>query len=399
MFVYIIGLILLSNPVSAAVNFKTIYKEIDVEVKATESRVYKAPSYNSLQWRLKGDNDGAITNTIRIEPLAIGQKDHETELIEQRNKLGSAYSSEVNAEKCLDKNLTFLELFYAKDSIKLHHQLKLSYTDLTRVLKRGVKRDILKFNELLNMQETLVETKLKFNELVLRSRSQLAQLDLPRKLKPSKIGSLNFDGFIDVEDIKRKITTIKMENIELSKLGAVARIKHLDYMAEQRKESQVFSHFQVSHKKTIFEKDDAIKNNIADDSFSIEVSFNLPGSSYQNSQGKLIEWQKAQAEYSAARREGPTSLSLNKANLNIKIRNYIDLNSEGYLKDLNSYLDLLKKSSSNSPYKIVQVREKILKQKIKLLDLRYEITKDYLYSLAEQGKLSKCSLSHLTKAN
>lgn len=399
MIVFLLGAILLSNPVSAAVNFKTIYEKIDVEVKPTEERTYKVPSYNSLQWRLKGDNDGAVTNTFRIEPLAIGQKEHERELIEQRNKLGNAYSSEVNAEKCLDKNLTFLELFYAKDSIKLHHQLKLSYTDLTRVLDRGVKRDILKFNELLNMKEKLVETKLKFNELVLRSRSVLAQLDLPRKYKPSKIGSLDFDGFIDVDDIKRKITTIKMENIELSKLGAVARIKHLDYLAERRKESQIFSHFQLSHKKTIFEKDDAIQKNIADDSFSVEVSFNLPGSSYQNSQGKLIDWQRAQAEFSAARREGASNLNMNKANLNIKIKNYIDLNSEGYLKDLNAYLELLKKSSSNSPYKIVQVREKILKQKIKILDLRYEITKDYLYSLAEQGKLSNCSLSHLTKAN
>lgn len=399
MIVYIIGLILLSNPVSAAVNFKTLFEKIDVDIVKSDQKKYKVPNYNSLEWRLKGDNDGEITNSIRIEPLALGQRKHEQSLIEQRSLLGKAYSSEVEAVSCLDKNLTFLELFYVKNSIKLHHQLKLSYTDLTRVLNRGVKRDILKFSELLDMKEQLVETKLIFNELVLKSRTILKQLRIPEKIKPRRIGALDFAGFISVEDIKRKFRPSELVNLELSKLGAMAKIKELDYLSERRKEDQIFSHFQISHKKKIFNRNYNGFNDSSDDTLSVEFSFNIPGSTPQNSQGKLLDWHRARAELSTAVRENSYKFDLSKANLRIKIKNYIDLTTEGYLKDLESYLNLLKKSSSNSPYQIVQVQEKILKQKIKILDLRFLITKDYLYSLAEQGKLAKCSLSHLTKAN
>lgn len=375
------------------ISFKKIFNELEVSKMPVKNRTYSVPSYNSLQWRLQADDEGVVSNSIRVEPLAMNQRKSVQELIKQRNLLGKAYASEIMAEQCLDKNLLLVELFYAKKAIKILHKLKLSYQDLTKVLKRGVKRDLLGFNELLKMNEKLVSTKMSFNEIVLNSRSILAQLNLPEDLKPSRIGNMNFDGFIDVEDIKNKTNNKDHKNIELEKLAAVAKIKELDFLAEQRKDKQIFSHFQVSHKKTLI---GSIKK---DDSFAVEVAFNLPGYTVQNSQEKMIEWHKAQAEYSEKRRNSSSSLAINRDNLTIKIKNYIDLTSDGYIKDLNSYLKLLKKSKSNSPYKIVQVNEKILKQKKEILDLRYEITKNYFYSLAEQGKLVDCSISHITKGN
>ena len=389
---FLITSLLFSFSARSEVSFKTVFKNLVVNESPIKKRSYKVPHYKSLQWRLKSDDDGVVTNTLRLEPLAIGQKESVKELIEQRNLLGSAYSSEIMAEQCLDKSLLLTELFYAKESIKILHKLKLSYQDLTKVLKKGVKRDLLGFGELLKMREKLVSTKLKFNELVLNSRSMLAQLDLPKKIKPGRVGSLNFDGFIDVLDIRDKSRITEFKNIEIEKLAAIAKIKELDFKSEERKDSQFFSHFQISHKKTL------LGDVKTDDSFALEVAFNLPGSSFQNSQEKMIDWHKARAEHSEARRNNVSSLALNKDNLSIKISNYLDLTSDGYLKDLNSYLALLKKSKSNSPYKIVQVNEKILKQKKEILNLRYRITKDYFYTLAAQGRLVDCSIDYISKS-
>ena len=88
-------------------------------------------------------------------------------------------------------------------------------------------------------------------------------------------------------------------------------------------------------------------------------------------------------------------LALNQERILIKINNYQDLKKSDFLKDLNKYLLTLKKSRSHSPYKIVQIKESILKQKLNLLNLRLEITKEYFYSLAKKGNYSTCSLSYL----
>ncbi len=383
----------LSFSVRSEVSFKQIFNRLEVSEMKIKNRSYRVPIYNNLEWRLRSDEEGVVTNSLKLEPLAAGQKETIKRLIEQRTKLGKAYSSEIMAEQCLDKNLLLVDLFYAKKSIKLYHKLKLSYQDLTKVLKKGVNRDLLGFSELLKMREKLVSTKLKFNELVLNSRSMLAQLNLPANYKPKRIGNLNFDGFIDVEDIKKKAYFSSSKNIELDKLAATAKIRELDFLSEERADKQVFKHVRLNHQKTLLGK---IKS---DDSFSVEVAFNIPSGNYQNSQEKMIEWHKARAEYNQAKRNNRSSLALKKESLSIKIRNFMDLNSDGYLKDLNSYLDLLKKSKSNSPFKIVQVKEKILKQEKEILDLRYEITRDYFYSLAEQGKLADCSISYILKDN
>lgn len=382
---------MISSSVSGATSFENVFNRIEIDEVKFQKTSYNSPKYRSLDWRVRVDDESVVTNSLRIEPLSLQEKAREKDLTEYRNTLGEVYSLEVSAQQCLDKSLTFLDLFHLKSSIKLQHGLKLVYDDLTKVLGKGVKRDLVKFNELLKMREKLVETKMNFNKLVLVSRSILAQLSVSSGSKPKRVGELNFDSFIDVADIKKNVKNFTFRNISIEKLGAIADIKKLDYESEIGRENRIFRHIQINHKKDFDTK------NEDDQSIAMEFSFNLPWGGVKNSQSKMIEWKRAQAEFNKAKREGQSAINLNKDQLDIKIRNYIDLENDGYLKDLDKYLKALKRSSSNAPYKIVQVKEKILKQKLKLLDLRYEITKDYIYSLAEQGQLSKCNVSLLTR--
>ena len=384
-------LITLNTSTNGAISYKDLFNSIPLKKTNLENSTYTPPLYETLEWRIRLQDEGDVSNTLRIRPLGFKEGVRIEELTKNRNALGEILSYEDHAHQCLSKNLIILQLFKLKQTYNIYKELQKVYGDFVGIIENGIKKGVNRFNENLKTRERLLEVTLKLKEISRIGSATLSNLKVEKnKNYPKNLRYINFKGFIEIPKIKKYISTLPIRNSTIDKLKTIASIKKLDYESEVNKEKRIFRHIQLSHRSAFLDSEQRNDNRT-----SLELSFNLPWGGVKNSQGKMIEWQKGHLKMKQAIQQEAADLALNQERILIKINNYQDLKKSDFLKDLNKYLLTLKKSRSHSPYKIVQIKESILKQKLNLLNLRLEITKEYFYSLAKKGNYSTCSLSYL----
>lgn len=384
-------LITLNTSTNGAISYKDLFNSIPLKKTNLENSTYTPPLYETLEWRIRLQDEGDVSNTLRIRPLGFKEGVRIEELTKNRNALGEILSYEDHAQQCLSKNLVILQLFKLKQTYNIYKELQKVYGDFVGIIENGIKKGVNRFNENLKTRERLLEVTLKLKEISRIGSATLSNLKVEKnKNYPKNLSYINFKGFIEIPKIKKYISTLPIRNSTIDKLKTIASIKKLDYESEVNKEKRIFRHIQLSHRSAFLDSEQRNDNRT-----SLELSFNLPWGGVKNSQGKMIEWQKGHLKMKQAIQQEAADLALNQERVLIKINNYQDLKKSDFLKDLNKYLLTLKKSRSHSPYKIVQIKESILKQKLNLLNLRLEITKEYFYSLAKKGNYSTCSLSFL----
>jgi hypothetical protein len=368
-----------------------LYKIVDVDntVASDIDHHFKNPLYDNLQLKLRQENkQGDVTTnayTLSLKPLAWGQYGQEKELNREYAKLSKYVKNDQDSQACLNKHRFILEYFYTQNSLDYYIQLNKNYDDLIRILKKDTGRDMLGFNELLKTQERQLEAQ--------TSLSTLEQnlINLQRILSKSSSPSnkytqqVNFNKFVTINDIKDAVDTLGEESFELKRYELIAKIEGLELDINTLRDNQVVNSYDIIQKQNEFES-----------SIAFEVSFNIPTFNKKSSLNNIIKRQRAIYELNNARREKQNEFQSTKTVLLNQINNYEKIANSDYLKDLTKYQKHLTGTTASSPFKIIQVQEKLMKEKLKLINLRYEITKTFFDSLFTTGRLSSCDMSFLT---
>jgi hypothetical protein len=384
-------LTLFISTVFADIQLKSLYDKYPIDVlNKSSDESFSTPLYNSLSLRLRrAEEEKIIENTyaLRLSPLAFGQYSQEKELNSEYSKLSRWFHTESSSQTCLEKNMSFVDLYYYYQNLVYTKQLSLVFDDLVSVLKKGITRDITEFNELLKAQEKQVE----FKSLVKNHTLVLDEYVKNLKIKTQsdfQVDDLKFDVLVDVDDVKKNFTDFSLRSIEVDKLKTIANIKNLEHEISLKKDEQIVDYFQVSNRSNE-DTDERV--------ISFEVGFNIPVLNKRNSVSDIIAKQKALLDYKLAQKEASSEIKGAQTELKNQIKDYEELSNSSYLKNLFDLESYLLKSNLNSPYKILQVKSKIITEKIKLLDLKHEIMTTYFESLLHQGKLKECPENLLFK--
>lgn len=385
----LIRLLLLLLPLNAvcATAFEEVFKSMTpVDKFETLDESYQNPLYRNLQLQLRtaGSHDsevaGASRIALKLDLLAWGQRQKEKELIKEYQKFSKTINREGSSRECLYRGLMFSKVRHSRKSMEFLRELNQYFEDQNKLLKKGVGDNLFEFKELLTVRENLTKNKIRMSEL--EKLEEAIGTSLNKRLpNPVSVKDIDFKNFLTVRKMKEVGDLTEPKLIEIEKLKSQANIHNLELNIERREANQILDSIEV------YRWDDRLN---LGEAYGFQVSFNLPVLNKRAYLKDAVQRQIAVNKLSESQRELLTEIEGTELGFKNKITTFETLLASDYFKTLKSLKKLLAGSLNNSPLLIIQTKTKLVNERLKVLDLKQEITEDYLTKLYHSGKLVQC---------
>ena len=386
-----LGHLLLLLPLSsvAATSFEDVFKVMTpVDKFETLEESYQDPLYRNLQLQLRtaGSHDsemaGASRIALKLDLLAWGQREKEKELNKEYQKFSKTINREGSSRECLYRSLLFSKVRHARKSLVLLRELNQYFEDQNRLLKKGVGDNLFEFKELLTVRENLTKNKILIGQL--EKLEMALEESLNKRLQTRVLmKEIEFHNFLTVKKMKVSTDAAEPKLIEIEKLKTQANIHNLELNIERREANQILDSVEV------YRWDDRLN---LGEAYGLQVAFNLPVFNKRAYLKDAVQRQVAVNKLSESQRELLTEIEGTELGFKNKISEFEALINSDYFKTLKSLKKLLTGSKNNSPLLIIQTKTKLVNERLKVLDLKQEITEGYLAKLYHSGKLVQCSV-------
>lgn len=344
------------------------------------------PLYRDLQFQVRTaghdryELGGAGRMALKVNLLAWGQREKEIELNREYEKLSATLNTEGSGSECFYRGLLWSNAYSDVLKSRIHSRLQNYYEDEVRILKRGIGENLFEFKELLTVKEEEVKNRLALSEVKTRLAAIESSLALRRESEV-KVTEVDFSSFISVAGMKTVVSAKEPRQIELEKLQQLAHIHSLELEIEKKEAQQILDNIEL------YRWNDNRNYGI---SYGIQVTFNIPFLNKRTYMKDAVQRQVAANKFAERQRDLLSKTGGTRNGFENKVAQYEELANSDYFKVLKEMRKLLSASRNNSPLMILQTKIKIAKEKLKRLELRQEITVQYLENLLYSGKLTSC---------
>ena len=392
----ILWLTLLIPLSSWAVDFDAVFSSMTpvASMKPLETD-YQTPLYKKLQFQFRTNRRTDIESGeagrlgLKLSPLAWGQREQEGQLISEYQKLAKTVNLEGAGRECLYRSTLMASSAHLLKTLKIYEKLDRYYEDQNKILKRGIGENLFEFKELLGVREDQVSNRTRMIELQKLMESVEGVL-AQRLTKPVKLSDLEFEKFIKVEDIRARAGELEPKKIELLKLESLTKIQNLEFEIEKKEADQILDSVEL------YRWSERFNNNVY---HGIQFTFNIPFLNKRSYLKDSLQRQIAINKLAESQRDLVLEMNGTQKSFLNKLEQYEALKDSDYYKTLKSLKKLLSSSKNNSPLMIIQTKVKMIKERLKLEELKNEIVLDYLEKLYLSGQLSQCETASFLVRN
>jgi hypothetical protein len=412
--VILTAIISFAEPVKLGQLLSTAKNAVDVTIEQEKSDYLKntrtfVPLIRDAELRV-GSKFSAFNRpeyTIRVQPVGFG----ETRSTKMMMNALSGQASEAKLlrlnEALLDRyemGLTYLE--YSR-TYELQEQLIVVYEDRIKVLEKKVFSNSADLSMVIDAEDAL--TKLKSDHIELGREIRVLQNKITSLLCNKLFSGIDTSGFKSVSLLAAEVDTMVLvpdtNNVYMNYYRAELNLTKCRYELERAESRQYipymdFSFDQDEYVKQYGDKKDSKKYNFKK-AYSVEVGLKIPFFNYdrQTIARRKVEFLSDKESCEKARVEMEDQMYKDIEDIKALNALYKHLQKRELEVDAEASLKKYLQMSGVDPAMVLSIKESVLKNSIKLENVKFSLMRNYIRVLNLSGKLLEQPLRNYVSSN
>lgn len=396
-----------AEPVKLKELLLTARNSVDVTIQQEKSDYLKnagpfVPLVRDAELRI-GSKFSSINRpeyTIRVQPVGFGET-------KNTRKIMSALSEHSSEAALLRLNealvnryelgLTFLE--YSR-VFELQEQLLVVYEDRIKVLEQKVFSSSADLSMVIDAEDEL--TKLKSDHIELGREIRVLQIKIASLIGNQSFSVIDTAGFKSVSRLAADVDTMSLvpdsNNVYMSFYRAEFELSKCRYELERSESHRYIPYMDFSfdhdeYQKQLNEKNDRDKFDFKK-AYSVEVGLKIPFFNYdrQTIARRKIDFLSDKESYEMAKVEMEDQMHKDIEDIKALSALYKHLQKRELEVDAQASLKKYLQMSGVDPEMVLSIKESVLKNSIKLENVKFSLMRNYVRVLDLSGKLSDLPL-------
>jgi hypothetical protein len=403
-----------AEPVKLRELLLTAKNSVDVTIQQEKSDYLKhagtfVPLIRDAELRV-GSRFSAINRpeyTIRVQPVGFGETRSTKMMMHALSEQASEAKQLRLNEALLDRyvmGLTYLEYSRRYD---LQGQLIIVYEDRIKVLEQKVFSNSADLSMVIDAEDDL--TTLKSDHIELGREIRVLQNKIASLLGNNLFSEIDTSGFKNVSMLAAEVDTMALvpdtNNVYMSYSRAEFRLSKCRYDLECAASRQYIPYMDFS-----FDQDESVnqmmrKNDLKSwdfkKAYSVEVGLKIPFINYdrQTIARRKIEFLSDRESYEKARIEMEDQMHKDIEDIKALNALYKHLQKREMEVDAEASLKKYLQMSGVDPAMVLSIKESVLKNSIKMENIKFSLMRNYIRVLDLSGKLSSQPLRNCISSN
>lgn len=345
--------------------------------------------------------------TIRVQPVGFGETRSTKKMLHALSEQSSEAKLLRLNEALVDRyemGLTYLE--YTR-TYELQEQLIVVYEDRIKVLEKKVFSNSADLSMVIDAEDAL--TKLKSEHIELGREIRVLQEKIISLLGKKTFSGIDTSGFKSVMSLAAEVDTMALvpdtNNVYMSYSRAEFRMSKCRYDLERAASRQYIPYMDFS-----FDQDESVKQMVRKDdskswdfkkAYSVEVGLKIPFINYdrQTIARRKIEFLSDKEAYEKARVEMEDQMHKDIEDIKTLNELYKHLQKRELEVDAEASLKKYLQMSGVDPAMVLSIKESVLKNSLKLENVKFSLMRNYVRVLDLSGKLSVQPLINCISSN
>ncbi len=403
-----------AEPVKLQKLLVTAKKSVDVTIEQEKSDYLKHtgtffPLIRDAELRV-GSKFSAINRleySVRVQPVGFGQTRSTKMMMNALSEQASEAKQLRLNEALIDRYEIGLKYLEYSRTYELQEQLLVVYEDRIKVLEKKVFSNSADLSMVIDAEDAL--TKLKSDHIELGREIRVLQNKIASLLRDKQFSGIDTSGFKSVSLLAAEVDTMVLvpdtNNVYMNYYRAVFKLTKCRYELERAESRQYIPFMDFS-----FDQDESVDQMMRKNdskswdfkkAYAIKIGLKIPFFNYdrQTIARRKIEFLSDKESYEKARIEMEDQMYKDIEDIKALNALYKHLQKRELEVDAEASLKKYLQMSGVDPSMVLSIKESVLKNSIKLENVKFSLMRNYIRVLNLSGKLLEQPLRNCISSN